>query len=147
MKRGEPFERFGSVVLGHEETDRTAWVGEKPDMDFYDGLIRMVSALAVVLGLMAVCTAIARRAMRARALGRREGPLVQVLSTGYLGPRTSISLVAVAEELFVIGATSTDLIPLGRISDPERVRRVASAKTTGTAEAQIQDGPCSVFEA
>lgn len=116
-------------------------------MDFWDSLIRMVSALAVVLGLMAVCAVVARRTMRARALGHGEGPLVRVLSTGYLGPRKSISLVAVAGEFFVIGTTSTELIPLGRISDPEQIRRVASAGTTVEAAVKAKEAPCSVFEA
>ncbi|MER3425164.1 MAG: hypothetical protein C4293_20000, partial [Nitrospiraceae bacterium] len=88
-----------------------------------DSLIRMVSALAVVLGLMSVFAVIARRMVTARSLGHAGVPLVQVLGTGYLGPRKSISLVAVAGEFFVIGTTSTDLIPLGRISDPEQIRR------------------------
>lgn len=109
-------------------------------MDFWDSLIRMVSALAVVLGLMAGLALVARRWLGRRSLSPAEAPLVQVLGTGYLGPRKSIALVAVAGDLLVVGATANDLVPLGRITDPERVRRLLGEK------AQAGEIRCSTFE-
>jgi flagellar protein FliO/FliZ len=84
-------------------------------MDFGDSVFRMLSALAVVLGLMMVVVAIARRVMGTRASAGVDAPLVRVLSTGYLGARKTISVVSVAGELLIIGATATELIPLGRV--------------------------------
>jgi flagellar protein FliO/FliZ len=90
-------------------------------MDFGDSMLRMIAALAVVLALMMVIVAVARRLLAGRQFGRTGAPLVQVLGTGYLGPRKNISLVSVAGELLIIGTTANDLVPLGRLSDPERV--------------------------
>lgn len=101
-------------------------------MEFWDSVIRMVSALAVVLGLMMVLAAAARRWLGGRsfALGtlKPQAPLVQVLSTGYLGPRKSVALVAVAGDLLIVGSTADNLVPLGRVSDPEQVRRILGSQ-------------------
>lgn len=82
----------------------------------------MLSALAVVLGLMAGLAAVARWWLGRRSLSATEVPLIQVLGTCHLGPRKSIVLVAVGGDWFVVGATAHDLVPLGRISDSERAR-------------------------
>lgn len=98
-------------------------------MDFWESVFRMLSALAVVLALMLLVVAIARRVMGARTLRRPEAPLVQVISTGYLGPRKTISIVSVAGDLLIVGTTATDLIPLGRVRNTERLGRLAHSNT------------------
>jgi flagellar protein FliO/FliZ len=110
-------------------------------MDFWDSVFRMLSALAVVLALMMIVVAIARRVMGARFCASADAPLVRVLSTGYVGPRKTISVVSVAGELLIIGTTATDLIPLGRVHHSEHVRHLvpptASDDVKNTAEAGI----------
>ena len=110
-------------------------------MDFWDSVLRMLSALAVVLALMMVVVAIARRVIGARSGAGADAPLVQVLSTGYLGPKKSISVVSIAGELLIIGATATDLIPLGRVRHAEYVDQLvphgASRALNRTVEAGI----------
>jgi flagellar protein FliO/FliZ len=96
-------------------------------MDFWDSLIRMVSALAVVLGLMGGLVLVSRRFLGARIVTRGGEPLVRVLSTGYLGPRKSVAVVSVCGELHVLGLTADDVVPLGKITDPEQVRRFLPA--------------------
>ncbi|MBL8037829.1 MAG: flagellar biosynthetic protein FliO [Nitrospira sp.] len=93
-------------------------------IDIWDSLIRTVSALAVVLLCIGIVAWVARRMMGGRA-GKSNGqPLVQVLASGYLAPRKTISLVEVAGEYLIVGATATDLIPLGRISDTAHLRKL-----------------------
>lgn len=109
-------------------------------MEFWDSVIRMVSALAVVLGLMMLLAAGARRWLGGRgfAVGslKPQAPLIQVLSTGYLGPRKSVALVAVAGDLLILGSTAEHLVPLGRISDPEQVRRILGGAQGQAVEVQ-----------
>jgi flagellar protein FliO/FliZ len=107
-------------------------------MDFWDSALRMLSALAVVLALMMVVVAIARRMMGHRALVRPEAPMVQVLSTGYLGPRKTISVVAVAGDLLIVGATATDLIPLGRVRNTESVQRLVPQASGGVVARSVE---------
>jgi flagellar protein FliO/FliZ len=99
-------------------------------MDLWDSILRMLSALAVVLALMMVVVAIARRVMGTRSGAGADAPLVRVLSTGYLGPKKSISVVSVAGELLIIGTTSTDLIPLGRVSSQAKAKVKAAEKAS-----------------
>ncbi|MGH7232918.1 MAG: FliO/MopB family protein [Nitrospiraceae bacterium] len=103
-------------------------------MDIGESFIRMIAALALVLGLMVIAAFLARRFLSGRFLPRPDTPLVQIVSTAYLGPRKTISLVDVAGEFFVIGTTSTDLVGLGRIGDQEGVRRALSGKSEAMLE-------------
>jgi flagellar protein FliO/FliZ len=99
-------------------------------IDLWDSLFRTLSALAVVLGLMGLAALAAKR-----LLGRRVGPpgsrpLIQVLASGYVAPRKSIALVSVAGEYLIIGATATDLVPLGRISDAAKMQELLASAGT-----------------
>ena len=92
-------------------------------MDFYDSFVRMVSALAVVLGLMGVLVYLSRRLLGTRAVMRGGEPLVRVLGSGYLGSRKSVAVVAVCGELHVLGVTADNVVPIGKVTDPAQVRR------------------------
>lgn len=93
-------------------------------IDVYDSLIRTVLALAVVLLCIGIAAFVARRVMGARVGTAGGQPLVQVLASGYLAPRKTISLVEVAGEYLIIGSTATDLISLGRISNTAHLREL-----------------------
>lgn len=93
-------------------------------IDLWESLIRTVSALAIVLVLIGIAAITVRRLMGPR-LGIPGGrPLVQVLASGYIAPRKTISLVDVAGEYLIVGATATDLVPLGRVSDSAHLREM-----------------------
>jgi flagellar protein FliO/FliZ len=106
-------------------------------VDFWDSFLRMASALALVLALMAGLVALVRRFSGTRWFaGTRlfspvAAPIVQVLGSGYIGPRKTISLVSVAGEFLIVGATSTDLVSFGRITDQEQVRLLLSRVASG----------------
>lgn len=102
-------------------------------VDFWDSFLRMASALAVVLALIAGLVALVRRFAGTRFFAPVTAPIVQVLGSGYIGPRKTISLVSVAGELLIVGATPTDLVSFGRITDQEQVRHMLSRVATGTS--------------
>jgi flagellar protein FliO/FliZ len=96
-------------------------------IDLWDSLFRTLSALAVVLGLMGLAALAAKR-----LLGRRVGPsgsrpLIQVLASGYIAPRKTIALVSVAGDYLIVGATATDLVSLGRVSDAAKVQELLAS--------------------
>jgi flagellar protein FliO/FliZ len=105
--------------------------------DFWDSLIRMVSALALVLALMGGLVVLVRRFSGTRLCAPVSTPIVQVLGSGYIGPRKTISLVSVAGEFLIVGMTPTDLVPLGHITDREQVQRFLS---TATADRSVMPG-------
>lgn len=100
-------------------------------VDFWDSFIRMASALAIVLALMGGLVVLVRRFAGTRFCAPMSAPIVQVLGSGYIGPRKSISLVSVAGELLIVGMTPTDLVSLGHVTDRERVQQFLSAATSG----------------
>jgi len=103
-------------------------------IDFWDSFLRMVSALAVVLALIAGLVALVRRFGGARLFVPVTAPIVQVLGSGYIGPRKTVSLVSVAGEILIIGVTPTDLVSFGRITDQEQVRQLLSRAASGTSK-------------
>lgn len=113
-------------------------------IDLWESLFRTLSALAIVLILMGIVTVIFRRLMghRLGAVGGR--PLVQVLATGYIAPRKTVTLVSVAGEYLIVGTTATDLVPLGRVNDSTQLKELL-ARTTEDPTTQSSSIPNSVF--
>jgi flagellar protein FliO/FliZ len=99
-------------------------------VDFWDSFIRMASALALVLALIGGLVVLVRRFAGTRLCAPVSAPIVQVLGSGYIGPRKTISLVSVAGEFLIVGMTPTDMVSLGHITDRERVQQFMSAATT-----------------
>ena len=99
--------------------------------DFWDSFIRMVSALALVLALIGGLIILIRRFSGTRLCAPVSTPIVQVLGSGYIGPRKTISLVSVAGEFLIVGMTPTDLVSLGHITDRERINKFLSTATSG----------------
>ena len=93
-------------------------------MELWDSLIRMVSSLAVVLGLLLLATYGLRRWFPGQVLVGGMSPLVRILGSGYLGPKKQILVVAVAGEVLILGAAGNELIPLGRVKNQEQLRRL-----------------------
>jgi flagellar biogenesis protein FliO len=120
--------------------------------DFWDSFIRMASALALVLAIMGGLVLLVRRFAGTRFSVPASTQVVQVLGSGHIGPRKTISLVSVAGELLIVGMTPTDLVSLGHITDRERVQQFLSAATSGRsvfpgrpaarndAQAQLREG-------
>ena len=104
-------------------------------IDFWDSIIRMASALALVLALMGGLVVLVRRFAGTRFCAPVSSQIVQVLGSGYIGPRKSISLISVAGEFVIVGMTQTDLVPLGHITDRERVQQFLSAAAPGRSVA------------
>jgi flagellar protein FliO/FliZ len=113
-------------------------------IDLWESLFRTVSALAVVLVLMGIATVIFRRMMGHRLGVVRGRPLVQVLATGYIAPRKTVSLVSVAGEYLIVGTTATDIVPLGRLNDSTQLHELLTRTTEATAT-PTSSMPGSVF--
>lgn len=100
-------------------------------IDFWDSFIRMASALALVLALIGGLVLLVRRFGGARLSSPASAQIVQVIGSGYIGPRKTISLVSVAGEFLVVGMTPTELVSLGHITDRERVQQFLSEVPSG----------------
>ena len=98
-------------------------------MDLWDSLLRTLSALVIVLLLMAAVAMAARRLLGQRPGQSSRHALVRVVASEYIAPRKTISLVSVAGDYLIIGITATDLVPLGRVTDSQKVQALLSSST------------------
>lgn len=112
-------------------------------MDIWDSFIRMISSLALVLGLMIGLVFLVKRLRVGRLFAQPGSSLITVLGQHSLAPKQSIALVSVAGEFLIVGSTSNELVSLGRVTNPEAVQRIlchiSSRPPAGTqAEVNIE---------
>jgi flagellar protein FliO/FliZ len=91
--------------------------------------LRVVLALALVLGIFAAVLYLYRRATRAGAAPRRQ-QRIEILAQRSLGTRTSLALVQVGGETLLIGVTPQQITALGPVSletDEEAMRALVMA--------------------
>lgn len=50
--------------------------------------------------------------------------MVRILANSPLGSRKHIMLVAVGGDVLILGTTATDLVPLGKVTDPEHLKQL-----------------------
>ena len=87
-------------------------------MEFATVLIKMVSALAVVLGLMALAASLARRYLGNRIGLSGNRPPLKIKGILNLGAKREIALVEVEGHYLVVGVTPAQISLLTRIERP-----------------------------
>ncbi len=89
-------------------------------MSFYTDLmptvLKMLSALALVLGGLGVAIFITKRMLTNRTGGNGD-KLIRILASSYLGVKKSISLVRVPGALLVLGISGDNIRLLTKIED------------------------------
>ena len=96
--------------------------------DFIASLVKMISALAVVLGVMLAGLWAVRKFMTKTGAGVDDEQKIRVLSTRYLGPKSSIMLLDVLGSVIVVGVTGSQISMLTTITDEESLERLRSAR-------------------
>jgi len=83
--------------------------------DPFSSLLKMSSALLLVLGIILLVAYGAKRFLRSRfSTWKRESP-VQVLSTTYLGPKKEVSVIEVGQEYLLVGVTPNQISLLAHL--------------------------------
>ena len=101
-------------------------------MDIITALFKMISALAIVLGLMALTAYGVRRFLGPRIGAPGSGPFMKVQSSISLGVKKEIALVEVGESYLVIGVTPNQISLLTRF-DKENLGSHISQEEKGNA--------------
>ena len=86
-----------------------------PDMLFT--ALKMLAALMLVLGGLAIFFYIAKRVMRREIGGPANNKMIRVLASQYIGLKKNISLVEVPGALLVIGISGDNIRLLTQIKD------------------------------
>jgi flagellar biosynthetic protein FliO len=93
-------------------------------MAFFPSLFKMLSALAVVLGIMIGGTYIIKKFLLPTTSDAGEGAPINVVATRYLGPKSSIMLIDVLGNIIVVGVTNNQMSFLTSISDPTSIEKL-----------------------
>ena len=107
--------------------------------EFLASLLKMISALAVVLGVMLACLWAARKFMNNKGTGVDDGQMIRVLSTRYLGPKSSILLLDVLGNVIVVGVTGTQISMLTTITDEESLERLRAPRSGDSSSQPFLD--------
>jgi len=98
------------------------------NVDVLASVVKMISSLAVVLGLMIGAAYVLKRGFqRAGAVPADEG-LIRVISSHYLGPKNSIMVMEVLGSIMVIGISNNQMSLLTTISGSEAVEKLRESR-------------------
>jgi flagellar protein FliO/FliZ len=96
--------------------------------EFILSILKMLSALALVLGLMVVAMYFLRKFMNKTGGGVETDELVKIVSTRYLGPKSSIVILDVLGRVVVVGVTNQQISLLTEIDDRESLDRLKTLR-------------------
>jgi len=91
-------------------------------------LLKMLSALAIVVAVVFGSLYLLRRLMGRRQVGSRGCDALEVLQTTYVGPHKAISLVRVANRSVLVGVTDSQISMLSELdaAETEQIRAETS---------------------
>ncbi|PKN06880.1 MAG: flagellar biosynthetic protein FliO [Deltaproteobacteria bacterium HGW-Deltaproteobacteria-7] len=99
------------------------------NISLLSSFLKMIFALAIVLGLLIGVMYFIRNFMQRQAPSVDNQALINVLSSRYLGPKSSIVLVEVLDQIIVVGITGQQMTPLARIDDPLAIAKIKSQRS------------------
>jgi flagellar biosynthetic protein FliO len=91
--------------------------------------LKMIFALAIVLGLLIGVMYFVRRFMRETTPGKDNQALINIISSKYLGPKSSILLVEVLDQIIVVGISNQQMTTLACIDDPLSLAKIDAGRT------------------
>ncbi|ABC77213.1 flagellar biosynthetic protein FliO [Syntrophus aciditrophicus] len=93
-------------------------------VSFFPSLLKMLFALAIVLGMMIGAMYFIKRILHSTTPEIDRGALIRIVASRYLGPKNSIMVVDVAGQIIVIGLSNQQMTVLKTISDKEALERM-----------------------
>ncbi|MEW6050488.1 MAG: flagellar biosynthetic protein FliO [Candidatus Zixiibacteriota bacterium] len=93
-------------------------------------ILKMLAALAVVIGCIYLGIYLLKKLMGRRRRGGGAERILEILETAYIDPKKSLSLVRVADKSVLIGVTDNQISVLTEL-DPEKTQALATANATG----------------
>lgn len=96
--------------------------------ELFSSLLKIFSALAVTIGVLILTAWLFRKIMRRGGGEINDRELIRILSSLYLGPKSSIMLVDVLGRVIVVGITSGTISLLTEIMDPESLEHLKDAR-------------------
>lgn len=99
---------------------------ETETISFFPALLRMISALALVLGIMLGLAFLFRRFFQQTGMPMSDGTAIRILFVKYLGPKSSIMIVDILGKIVVIGVSHQHMSYITTIDDEEALLKLYS---------------------
>lgn len=94
------------------------------NISLWSSFLKMIFALAIVLGLLIGVMYFIKNFMQRSVPSSDQQALINILSSRYLGPKSSIILVEVMEQVIVVGISGQQMTALAHIDDPLSVAKI-----------------------
>jgi len=91
--------------------------------------LKMIFALAVVLGLMIGVMYFVKNFLQRPVPSGNQQDLINILYSKYLGPKSSIMLIEVMDQLIVVGISGQQMTTLAHIDDPLFVEKIKARQS------------------
>lgn len=102
--------------------------------------LKMIFALAFVLGIMLGAAYLLKRLSGPSMSATGQGGHIQVVSTRFMGPKTSIMIIDCLGHILVVGVTPTAVNLLAEITDPDTVKRLKHGVQPGSMQSSVPGG-------
>ncbi len=109
------------------------------ELSFFPALLKMFFALAIVIGLLVATMYVLKRYLNHSPSGSRDGSLIQIVSTRYLGPKSSILMVEVLGKVLVLGLTSSQMTVLTTIDDDQALEKMNTLRENEASKPVLVD--------
>lgn len=98
------------------------------EISLISSFLKMIFALAVVLGLLIGVMYFVKIFMQQTGPVSDNQALINVISSRYLGPKNRIILVEVLDQLLVVGISNQQMTTLAAIEDPQTIAKIKTSK-------------------
>ena len=120
-------------IEGAKKLNESGLVSAGEPLELWPSSLKMLSTLALVLGLMFLLFYAFKKLVLKNSLFGKYNKMVNVLSTGFLGPKKSIALVEVAGEVLVLGISNDHISLLSNIQDSDKIDRIKNGDLSGAS--------------
>lgn len=103
------------------------------NISLWSSFLKMIFALAIVLGLLIGVMYFIKNFMQRSSPSADNQALINILSSRYMGPKSSIILVEVMEQVIVVGITGQQMTPLAHIADPLAIANIKAKRNNPPA--------------
>jgi flagellar biosynthetic protein FliO len=97
-------------------------------VSFAWSFFKMLAALAIVIAMMIGTAYVLKKYFYRSPETINGNPMIDILSTRYLGPKSSILLVDVLGQVILLGVSTTQISALGTISDPKALENLKNLR-------------------
>jgi flagellar biogenesis protein FliO len=101
-------------------------------------LVKMLSALALVLGLLVGSAFLLKKLMGRTVESGAAGAAITILATKYLGPKNAIVLVDIVGHVVAVGVSPQQITPLVELGGDEAREKLRSLGRGGTRPATTE---------